>query len=62
MVSRIWHGWTTPDNADAYLERGGAYFRMGQYEPAMADARKAADLGNPQAEEIYQRYRHVLGQ
>jgi heme-degrading monooxygenase HmoA len=20
MISRIWHGWTTPDNADAYEE------------------------------------------
>jgi heme-degrading monooxygenase HmoA len=20
MISRVWHGWTTPDNADAYEE------------------------------------------
>jgi tetratricopeptide (TPR) repeat protein len=34
-----------PDHGQAYLERGGAYFQMGKRAEALADARKACDLG-----------------
>jgi tetratricopeptide (TPR) repeat protein len=34
-----------PDNGPAYLERGGAYFHLGKRAEALADARKACDLG-----------------
>lgn len=34
-----------PDHGPAYLERGGTYFRMGKRVEALADARKACDLG-----------------
>ena len=35
-----------PNNALAYLERGGTYFRKGDLVDATADAKKACDLGN----------------
>jgi tetratricopeptide (TPR) repeat protein len=41
-----------PLNGDAYLERGGAYHRKGDEEAALADARKACDLGNGKGCEI----------
>jgi tetratricopeptide (TPR) repeat protein len=41
-----------PLNGDAYLERGGAYHRKGDAPAALADARKACDLGNRKGCEI----------
>jgi tetratricopeptide (TPR) repeat protein len=34
-----------PDHGQAYLERGGAYFHLGKRAEALADARKACELG-----------------
>jgi tetratricopeptide (TPR) repeat protein len=42
-----------PLNGQAYLERGGAYNRKGDRPTALADARKACDLGTPKACEIH---------
>ena len=35
-----------PDNADAYLERSGAYFYKGDQEAALRDAEKSCKLGS----------------
>ncbi|EDY87406.1 tetratricopeptide repeat domain protein [gamma proteobacterium HTCC5015] len=43
-----------PNNAEAYYERGGAKYHMGDYEGALDDAIKARDLGHPSAEKAYQ--------
>jgi tetratricopeptide (TPR) repeat protein len=48
-----------PDDADAYLERGGTWFRIGNRDNAAADARRACELGN---QEGCQRYTQVTGQ
>jgi tetratricopeptide (TPR) repeat protein len=45
-----------PDNAEAYLERGGAYHHKGDAAEALADARKACDLGLAKACNIAQRH------
>ncbi|MBF0330141.1 MAG: tetratricopeptide repeat protein [Nitrospirae bacterium] len=42
-----------PKNDRAYLERGGAYFRKGDLASAVADAKRAADLGNAKGQEMY---------
>jgi Flp pilus assembly protein TadD len=34
-----------PEDARAHLERGGAYFRSGKRQEALADARRACELG-----------------
>ncbi len=44
-----------PLNGEAYLERGGAYHRRGDASQALADARKACDLGTQKACEIGRR-------
>ena len=46
-----------PDNDRAYLERGGAYFRKGDMASAVADAKRAADLGNADGRKVYERYK-----
>jgi tetratricopeptide (TPR) repeat protein len=51
---RIVEMWTAyiarnPQNAAAYLERGGAHFRMENMNAAHADAQKACELGNSEA-------------
>lgn len=46
-----------PDDDRAYLERGGAYFRKGDVASAVADAKRAADLGNAEGRKLYDRYK-----
>lgn len=51
---RVVEMWTTflaahPDNARAYLERGGAHIHMGKRAEAKADATKACELGLSEA-------------
>lgn len=46
-----------PDNDRAYLERGGAYFHKGDIAAAVADAKRAADLGNAEGQKLYDRYK-----
>lgn len=43
-----WYISRQPPNADAYFERGGAYFQKGDMAAAAADAKKACELGKPQ--------------
>ncbi|HEX9244461.1 MAG TPA: DUF4034 domain-containing protein [Anaeromyxobacter sp.] len=46
-VVGLWNGFLKkhPDHGPAYLERGGAYLHLGKRAEALADARKACDLG-----------------
>lgn len=46
-----------PHNDRAYLERGGAFFRKGDLPSAVADAKKAADLGNAEGQKVYDKYK-----
>ncbi len=45
-----------PEDDRAYVERGGAYYRMGDMKSAVANAKIAADMGNPQGKEAYERF------
>jgi len=47
-----------PKSDKAYLERGGAYFRKGDVVSAVADAKKAADLGSLEGKQVYERYKN----
>lgn len=38
-----------PNNAKAYLERGGTYYRKQDFASALRDAKKACELGNKEA-------------
>jgi tetratricopeptide (TPR) repeat protein len=46
-VIEVWTGYLArhPEEGRAYLERGGAYFRLGKRAEAKADAARACDLG-----------------
>ena len=46
-----------PNNDRAYLERGGAFFRRGDLSSAVADAKRAADLGNTEGQKMYDKYK-----
>lgn len=45
-----------PKDGRAYRERGGAYFHKGDLKAAVADAKKAADLGDAEGEKLYMKY------
>ncbi len=45
-----------PENAEAHLERGGAYHHKGDAAEALADARTACDLGLAKACTIARRH------
>jgi len=47
-----------PTDDRAYVERGGAYYHMGNMESAVNNAKIAADMGNPQGKEAYEKFRH----
>jgi tetratricopeptide (TPR) repeat protein len=49
-----------PDDGAAYVERGGAFYHKGDLRSAVADAKIAADLGNPQGKEAYNRFKHLV--
>lgn len=49
-----------PDNGRAYVERGGAYFRSGNVKEAVNNAKMAADLGDIQGKETYEKYKHLV--
>ena len=51
-----------PENARAYRERGGTYFRMGDMKTAVQNAKRAAELGDLQGKELYERYRGRVGE
>jgi tetratricopeptide (TPR) repeat protein len=46
------------DDSRAYLERGGAYLHKGDIRSAVSNAKIAADMGNPDAKAIYEKYKH----
>ena len=46
-----------PDHADAHLERAGTYRHMGNMPRALADLKRACDLGSQEACQIQQRHR-----
>ena len=49
-----------PTHSRAYVERGGAYFHKGDVKSAVRDAKIAADMGNLDGKQIYEKYKHVL--
>jgi len=49
-----------PNNGRAYVERGGAYYRSGDLETAIQNAKKSADLGNPEGKEAYLKFKDRL--
>ncbi len=44
-----------PKNARAYYERGGAYYHKGDLQAALKDAKRAADLGDKDAQQMHER-------
>lgn len=57
MISRVWRGWTTPDNADAYqrllldsILPGIGARRIPGYLGARVDRRALADVTEPEVE------------
>lgn len=46
------------DDSRAYLERGGAYLHKGDIRSAVSNAKIAADMGNPDAKAVYEKYKH----
>lgn len=46
-----------PDDGRAYVERGGAYFHKGDMRSAVHNAKIAADLGDPDGKEAYEKYK-----
>lgn len=49
-----------PDDGRAYVERGGAYFRSGDIRAAVENAKLAADLGNAEGVEAYNRFKGMV--
>jgi tetratricopeptide (TPR) repeat protein len=49
-----------PSHAGAYLERGGTYYRKGDLNGALEDARRACELGNPEGCQRYEQVRDRL--
>lgn len=47
-----------PNDSWAYYERGGAYFRKGDIERAVRNAKIAADMGNEDARKLYEKYKN----
>ena len=48
---------TNPANADAFYERSGTYYHQGNLQKAIADLKKACDLGHRQACARYAEYK-----
>ena len=49
-----------PDNDRVYLEGGSAFFRKGDLTYAVADAKKADDLGNTEGQKVYDKYKDQM--
>jgi tetratricopeptide (TPR) repeat protein len=58
QVISLWNRFIVshPDNADAYLERAGAYRHKGDMQSAMTDLEQSCRLGNQKACEYRKRY------
>jgi len=59
-IIRYWDAFIKlkPGNGRAHLERGGSYYRKGDIQSAIADAKKSSELGNLEGKEMYQRFKH----
>ncbi len=49
-----------PTSDKAYIERGGAYYRKGDVVSAVADAKRAADLGNIEGKRMYDLHKNKV--
>ena len=49
-----------PEDGRAYRERGGAYYHKGDIKAAMADAKKAGELGDEEGQKQYERLKDML--
>lgn len=49
-----------PLDARALVQQSGAYYHLGQIKKALEFAKKAADMGDAQGQEIYDKYKHLL--
>lgn len=49
-----------PNNAEAYMERGGTKYHKGDYKAALADTEKAKELGHLDAEAFSQKLKRLL--
>ncbi|TQV86473.1 tetratricopeptide repeat protein [Aliikangiella coralliicola] len=48
-----------PFDSRAYLERAGTYYHQHDFDAAMKDAQKSADLGNEKAKRFYQKLKQM---
>ncbi|WP_148864688.1 DUF4124 domain-containing protein [Marinobacter fonticola] len=48
-----------PNDDRAYLERSGTYYHLQDFDAAKLDAKRAMDLGNSEAERLYERLRQL---
>jgi len=46
-----------PESGQAYRNRGGAFYRMGDMKSAIKDAKKSANLGDLAGKQIYEKFR-----
>ena len=62
LIIKYWDQYIllNPDNGRAYVERGGAYYHKGDTASAVRDAKVAADMGNPEGKEAYEKFRHMV--
>ncbi len=49
-----------PDHGRAYVERGGTYYHKGDIHSAVKNAKIAADLGNIEGKEAYEKFKHLV--
>lgn len=49
-----------PDNSRAYVERGGAYYRKGDIRSAVSNAKIAADMGNIEGQQAYEKFSPMI--
>ena len=49
-----------PNDGHAYVERGGAYYRSGNLQAAVTDAKTSADLGNPMGKRLYKKFKNKV--
>jgi len=47
-----------PNVSRAYVERGGSYYRKGDMKSAVKNAKLAADMGNLEGKEAYEKFKH----
>ena len=47
-----------PNVSRAYVERGGSYYRKGDMKSAVKNAKIAADMGNIEGREAYEKFKH----